>query len=440
MSVALGCQALTVRLPGQALPVLRGADTTVRPGETCGVFGRSGSGKTTLLRALTGLVPWSHHAEVRGRVLLDGEDVSDLDPAQRAHLLATCLDRPESQLFLATPRHELAAARRLHGESAHLDEVVGALGVGPLLDRRILELSSGERQRVLLAVALAAAPRPILLDEPTAHLDAAAVTSLAGLLGELGRGGGAVLAVEQAGWRLGNAVQTWSELRDGELAIAPAPSPPSLPAPAPRQDDVVLAANGLVIARGGRPILSDVGFELHAGEIALLTGPNGAGKSTLARALAGHALAAGARVTGGRRWLRRPGRVALVLPTAELQLFADTVLGELALAGVTPATAAEVLHRNRLDGLAGRAPWTLSRGERQRLVHAALDVIEPQVMILDEPGQGLDPHDLADLGELIRSRAEGGRAYLIATHRREFAAIAHRHLRIVDGHVLEAGP
>jgi energy-coupling factor transporter ATP-binding protein EcfA2 len=129
-----------------------------------------------------------------------------------------------------------------------------------------------------------------------------------------------------------------------------------------------------------------------------------------------------------------------VLPTAELQLFADTVLGELALAGVTPATAAEVLRRNRLDGLAGRAPWTLSRGERQRLVHAALDVVEPQVMILDEPGQGLDPLDLADLGALIRARAEAGRAYLIATHRRELAALAHRRLRIADGRVLEDGP
>ena len=439
MSVALCCEDLAVRLPGQALPVLRGAGMTVRAGETCGVFGRSGSGKTTLLRAVAGLIPWSRHAEVRGSVLLDGEDVGDLDPAQRAHLLATCLDRPEAQLFLATPRHEFAAARRLHGESAHLDEVVEALGVGPLLDRRILELSSGERQRVLLAVALAAAPRPILLDEPTAHLDETAVTSLAALLGALGRSGGAVIAIEQAGWRLGNAVSTWSELRDGTLATAPAPSPPSLPAPAPRGDEVVLAASGLVIARGGRPILSDVAFELRAGEIVLLTGPNGAGKSTLARALAGHALAAGARVTGGRRWLRRPGRVALVLPTAELQLFADTVLGELALAGVTPATAAEVLHRNRLDGLAGRAPWTLSRGERQRLVHAALDVVEPQVMIMDEPGQGLDPQDLADLAALIRSRAERGRAYLIATHRRELSVIAHRRLRIVGGQVCEDG-
>jgi energy-coupling factor transporter ATP-binding protein EcfA2 len=107
---------------------------------------------------------------------------------------------------------------------------------------------------------------------------------------------------------------------------------------------------------------------------------------------------------------------------------------------VSPAIAAEVLRRNRLDGLAGRAPWTLSRGERQRLVHAALDVVEPQVMILDEPGQGLDPRDLADLAALIRSRAEGGRAYLIATHRRELAVIAHRRLRIVGGHVLEDGP
>ncbi|MFH1176635.1 MAG: ABC transporter ATP-binding protein, partial [Acidobacteriota bacterium] len=147
--------------------------------------------------------------------------------------------------------------------------------------------------------------------------------------------------------------------------------------------------------------------------------------------------AAGARMTAGNRWLRQPGRIALMLPAAELQLFADTVVGELALAGAGPAIIAETLHHNRLDGLAGRAPWTLSRGERQRLLHAALDVIEPSVMILDEPGQGLDPEDLADLGATIRARAELGRAYLIATHRHELAALAHRHLRIAGGRVEE---
>ena len=59
--------------------------------------------------------------------------------------------------------------------------------------------------------------------------------------------------------------------------------------------------------------------------------------------------------------------------------------------------------------------------------------------IIDEPGQGLDPESLAELAELLARRAEGGRGYLIVSQRMELAALAHRHLVIADGAVVEAG-
>ncbi len=97
------------------------------------------------------------------------------------------------------------------------------------------------------------------------------------------------------------------------------------------------------------------------------------------------------------------------------------------------------LRRHRLEHLSARAPWTLSRGERQRLVHAALDLMRPNVTIVDEPVQGLDPEDLRTFVDLIHRRAEKGRAYLVISHRRELAQAAHRHLRIADGRLEEVG-
>jgi energy-coupling factor transporter ATP-binding protein EcfA2 len=126
-----------------------------------------------------------------------------------------------------------------------------------------------------------------------------------------------------------------------------------------------------------------------------------------------------------------------MLPATELQLFATTVAGELSAAGATEAEQSRVLRRHRLEHLSGRAPWTLSRGERQRLVHAALDVLQPAVMIVDEPAQGLDPLDLRQLVELVHRRQERGRAYVVITHRHELAPAAHRHLRVVDGELRE---
>ncbi len=427
----LQVKGLTVRLAGEALPVLRSLDLAVEPGDVVGVSGRSGTGKSTLLHAIAGLVPWLRPATIGGDVLLDGESLSDLDPGQRAHLVATCLDRPDAQLFLPTVGQEAAAAVRLHGDQERFDHAIRSLDVEPLLDRRTTELSSGQRQRVALAVALGASPRPVLLDEPTAHLDQEGVTALGGLLTEIRGMGGSVLLSEQAGWRLGNGIRRWLELDDGRLSSHGTPEAPRFPSPpVTALDRVVLEARGLTVERGGRRLLDGVDLDLRAGEVVLLSGANGAGKSTLARVLTGLRRPA----TGA---VRRSGRVGLMLPSAELQLFAGTVAGEVEATDTSRGESARVLRRHRLDHLAARAPWTLSRGERQRLVHAALDLQRPSLMIVDEPGQGLDPQDLIDLVGLLHRRAEKGRAYLVISHRLELAAAVHRHLQIEGGHLVE---
>jgi energy-coupling factor transporter ATP-binding protein EcfA2 len=432
----LRVRELSVRLPAQAVPLLSAASLGLDPGEVVGVCGRSGAGKSTLLHALAGLLPWSRRADVRGEITLDGEGISDLDPGQRAHLFATCLDRATGQLFLSTARHELAAAKSLHGETPLTEAIVRALDLAPLLDRPITGLSSGERQRVALAVALAAAPRPVLLDEPTVHLDGRGVRALVGVLREVRALGGAVIVTEQAGWRIADGVDRWLELRGGALRPCPPPTAPLFdPLPPPRGPSL-LEATGVTLRRAGRTLLEDIDLTVRGGEVMLLSGANGAGKSSLARALAGHAEAGGG-ITVSRGHIRRAGSVALMLAEANVQLFAETVAGEIALAERDAATAAATLRRHDLEHLSGRAPWTLSRGERQRLLHAALDVLHPAVMIVDEPGQGLDPEALQEVAGVIGSRAREGRAYLIVSHRLELARFAQRHLTIAGRRLVE---
>ena len=427
---ALELRGLSVRLADEARPILHDLDLLIEPGEARGIAGRSGSGKSTLLNAISGLVPWLHRAEVRGDVVLAGESLSDLDPGQRAHLLGTCLDRPDAQLFLPTVAQEIEAARRLHGDGADLDRIAERLGVDALAERRVTELSSGQRQRVALAAALAASPRPVLLDEPTAHLDSDGAQRLAELLTEALAVGGSFLLGEQAGWRLAAGVGAWSKLEEGRVEPCGRPEMPICSPPPDAGTEIVLAASGLTVDRGGRRLLEGVDLELRSGEVVLLTGANGAGKSTLAQVLAGVRKAASGSVT-------RTGRAVLMLPSAELQLFAGTVAGEVTAVNRAQAESARVLRRHRLEHLGARAPWTLSRGERQRLVHASLDLLRPEIMIIDEPGQGLDPEDLEDLVRLIHRRAEKGRAYVLISHRRELAAAAHRHLRIKDRRLVE---
>jgi energy-coupling factor transport system ATP-binding protein len=427
----LHVSGLSVRLPGEATPVLNDLDLRLEAGQAVGVCGRSGVGKTTLLHAISGLVPWLRPAEIGGEIVLDGENLDELDPGQRAYLLATCLDRPDAQLFLPTVAHEMEAARRLHGGSAYFDRAVARLGVDGHMEAQVTELSSGQRQRVALAASLAGSPRPVLLDEPTAHLDGDGVEALSSLLSEGRSLGGTFLVNEHAGWRLLECIDEWSELAQGRIAPRPAVEAPRFSTPPPCGEKALLSARGLRIRRGNRSLLTDIDLVIRQGEIVLLSGANGAGKSTLAEVLCSLRAAESGVVESS-------GRIALMLPSAELQLFAGNVAEEVAAAGAHRDESARVLRRHGLEPLAARAPWTLSRGERQRLVHAALDLLRPSVMVVDEPGQGLDPEDLGSFVELIHRRSEKGRGYLIISHRLELAKAVHRHLRIVDGALVEA--
>jgi energy-coupling factor transport system ATP-binding protein len=430
-SAGLAVRGLGVRYPGRRRGPLAGVEFELAPGEIACLRGRSGSGKTTLLAAINGLVPWFDAAVVDGRVALGDAALDDLDPGQRAPMLGSCLDRADSQLFLATPRHELAAASRLHGAAATAEELAERLGIGPLLDRRTTTLSSGERQRVTLAVALAAAPRPLLLDEPTAHLDDSGARALVAALADIAGNGGSALIADHAGWRLEGAVGRWLELREGKIAAAGEPRRPRLPAPSHEPGNhPVLEARGLVLERSGRRLAGPFDLVIREAEVVVVNGPNGSGKTTLARALAG--------IRSGGGGIRRRGLVGLMLPDATIQLLQDTVLAELASPSRDREVVARVLRRHRLEALAARAPWSLSRGERQRLVHAALDVTHPSLLIVDEPAQGLDPEDLAAFVDLVHRRAAKGRAYLLISHRQELAAAAHRRLVLDRGRLVEA--
>jgi iron complex transport system ATP-binding protein len=145
-----------------------------QPHELVAILGPNASGKSTLLRLLAGLAK-----PLAGRVEVDGEEVSGLDLRTRAKLIA--LVQQESELLFALRVWEYVLqgryphGRRLRFESDNDCLIVGnslsQVGAEPLRDRWMHELSGGEKQRVILARALAQQPSLLLLDEPTQHLD-----------------------------------------------------------------------------------------------------------------------------------------------------------------------------------------------------------------------------------------------------------------------------
>lgn len=154
--------------------VLHGVSLAAECGTLHGVIGPNGSGKSTLLRVIGGAARPSS-----GCVLLDGQDISSLSPRQAAQRVAA-VGASEAVVFSFSVEETVMMGRSPHlrflTSETSLDvakarEAMERTGVAHLAERRITALSSGERQRVLIARALAQEPRVLLLDEPTAHLD-----------------------------------------------------------------------------------------------------------------------------------------------------------------------------------------------------------------------------------------------------------------------------
>lgn len=430
----MSVSGLTVTPPRQRNPVLRDIHFDINEGEIALLSGPSGSGKTTLLKTINGLIPWMNPYHMSGEVYLGGTEIDDLDPGQRSHLIGTCLDRPENQLFLQTPKDEIAhAGNRYQTDPAIKDMLVEHLGIAPLRDRRIAELSSGERQRVALATTLMAAGRPILLDEPTAHLDPQGVEALTKVAVKLAHHNSSFLVAEHASWRWDKVANKNLQMKDSQLSPFPVIRGTELSRSSHTPGEkILLNTKGLYGGRKGQAIFGPIDLALHEGEIVALTGSNGAGKSTLARTLSSWM-----KPIKGQTKTLDDKHPTLMLPEAELQLFGRTVQRELAGHCNSSEELARILRRHRVEHLSARPPWTLSRGEQQRLVHAVHDIMQPSVMIMDEPAQGLGSEDLKSLVNLIHRRAEKGRAYLLITHRSDLAAIAHRHLHLENGQLQE---
>jgi len=168
--------------PAQApLFTLEATSFQARPGEIVAILGPNASGKSTLLQLIAGaLQPLS------GRILLNGFVIHSLSPRTRAQRIAVV--QQESRLlfparvweFVLQGRHAHGHALRFASENDVLiaKNALAQVGAADLSDRWMNQISGGEKQRVILARALAQQPLLLLLDEPTLHLDIAAQVGL----------------------------------------------------------------------------------------------------------------------------------------------------------------------------------------------------------------------------------------------------------------------
>lgn len=211
-------RSLEYRVPDR--PILRGADLSVRPGETVAIIGPSGAGKTTLLRCLAGIA-----SPASGEVWLAGRPLHRLSPSQRAavRLRAVGFVFQFAELLPElTVRENVQLPLLLQGvprrtTRAYADELLAAVGLPDRGDGSPAELSGGEAQRVAVARALAHRPSVVLADEPTGALDESTAARVLDLLLQLVEERGAALIVVTHNPRVAERMAVVYELREGRL-------------------------------------------------------------------------------------------------------------------------------------------------------------------------------------------------------------------------------
>lgn len=475
---AVQLEGVSYTYPGAAEPTLRSVSLEVPAGQCVVVTGPSGCGKTTLSRLVNGLVPHVYAGEVTGRVLVSGTEVAAWTSDELGVRVGSVFQNPRSQFVNLDVASEIAfGCENLGLPRAEIvervEEAAAALGIRPLLDRSIEELSGGQKQAVILASALAMRPAVFVLDEPTASLDTASMMRLAEVVAALKAQGKTVIVSEHRLWWLhgvadrvvlmeeGTVAGDWDAASYGALPraeratlgmrawtvaemeeemaarveVAPAASAEGSPAPATGAAAAEgLAAQSLTVAfRRNPPVLEGLSLAVAPGRVLGIVGRNGAGKTTLLRCLSGltreraGSVALDGRVLAARE---RPGTVHLVMQEPGYQLFADSARAELRL---PDAEADELLAAFGLAACAERHPLSLSGGERQRLAIAAGIAQGARALVLDEPTSGLDRANMERVAAALRRVAAAGAPVALVTHDYEFLCAVCDEVAEVDG-------
>jgi len=210
----------------------------------------------------------------------------------------------------------------------------------------------------------------------------------------------------------------------------------------------VIEVRGLAKRFGPATVVDGLSFAVGAGTVTGFLGPNGAGKTTTLRMLLGLvAPTSGQAVIWGKPYRELGGRRHRVGAVLEASGFhpgrtvADHLRVRCAATGAARSRIGAVLAETGMGELAGRRAGNLSLGERQRLGLAGALLGDPEVLILDEPANGLDPAGVLWLRGFLRQFGAQGRTVLVSSHiLAEVAQFAGRAVVIDRGRLVSAGP
>ena len=414
---------------GQEHGGLRDINLKISDGEFVLFCGRSGCGKTTITRLVNGLIPQFYQGELHGRVLVDGQEISNIPMYQIAAKVGSVFQNPRTQFFNVDTDSEIAfgienEARPPEKLAERVEQTTEDLHIQKLRNRNIFELSGGEKQKIAFASVYAMNPQIYLLDEPSSNLDMTSIQELKEHLRLIKKQGKTVLIAEHRLYYLMELADRIVYLEKGEIKGIYTPEEFWQLSESDREH-MGLRAVDLQAVFPQKAILHDIELSAGKGEVIGVVGHNGAGKTTFSRALCGLHKDCDGQFLWESEPIERKERLKrsyMVMQDVNYELFADSVEAECSFGIRKPdqTLVNATLEELGLTQYRERHPNTLSGGQKQRVAVAVSMICGKDLLVFDEPTSGLDFDSMTQVAGLIRRLSNMGKVIFIVTHDFEF--------------------
>ncbi|WP_085991190.1 ABC transporter ATP-binding protein [Oceanobacillus senegalensis] len=465
-------------------PVLDNLTFTLNKDEVTLLMGSSGSGKSSLALCLNSLYPDGVEGFSAGDIYFQGKNISDFPKGVINQHIGIVFQDPESQFCMITVEDELAFAlenRKIPAsEMPHrISEVLQIVGMEAYKERKIHELSGGQKQKIALAAVLLLEPELLILDEPTANLDPASSMEFIHLISEIQKERTlSVLIIE-------HQADDWIGITDRMIVLGKngkilADEKPHRLFSEGRQlleqegifplkefvdtyrfqsggsstsSEVILSVKEVSFRRKQRVILKEINMDIHKGECIAIIGENGAGKSTLLQLMSGLLQPTKGNIVfldqALKRWkeneLRK--RMGYVFQNPEHQFITDTVYDELTFGmklnryeeEKMNQTATTLMNQFHLENHRFSNPFSLSGGQKRRLSVATMLDETPDILFFDEPTFGQDATTTKEMMEMIRQLKENGTTIVFVTHDMEIVDSVERVFVLCDQRIAFTG-
>ncbi|MFE5741268.1 sugar ABC transporter ATP-binding protein [Streptomyces celluloflavus] len=454
---------------------LDGVHLTVRPGEAHALVGRNGAGKSTLVSVLTGMVRPDGGTVAFGGAPAPGWGDTAAWQRKVACVYQKSMTVPELTVAENLYLNRFPGGRTIRWRTlrARARDLLAEYGVAVDPADRIKDLGVEQRQFVEIARALSCGARLIVLDEPTARLDAGGIERLFGKLRGLRAQGVAFLFISHHLQEVYELCDTVTVFRDArhvltapvtglprtELVRAMTGEEPTAARPvrtaAPPAGEPVLRTEGLVLAGRFAPL----DLTVRAGEVVGLAGATASGNTAIGETLAGLRTPGGGRITVRGRPVRTGSvphaieagigyvpedrhRQGLIPGRSVAENATLTVADQLGPLGtVLPARTREFAHRMitsldiRTTG-PGQPVAGLSGGNQQKVVIARALAREPSVLVAVRPTNGVDVKSKEALLGVVREVADGGSGAVIVSDELDDLRVCDRVLAVFHGRVV----